>query len=227
MTSQFWIPGAEHKLVPINFSRDPHIIPVGAVFHIAVSEAASLFGNFTGRKDGIEATGYIRRDGHIEQYRPLNVECDAQGDGNSFVRGGKRFGFTSWETQGGEFGDWTKAQIASMQKIMLHHNVHLDPSTPMRQCPDWDEPGFGYHSLFREWNHNGHTCPGRDRKVQWKREILPWLAALREGTKMNNVEAFKKGVLALAEKYPVPEEREAAHAQQATMVRLAKKEPLK
>ena len=46
----------------------------GDVFHVAVSEAKSLH-DFFMNNGGIESTGYIRRDGTIEQYRPPMAIC--------------------------------------------------------------------------------------------------------------------------------------------------------
>lgn len=175
MSEQLWLPRAIRKPLAIDRSRDPLIHPVGAVFHIAVSEAESLFGDFKSRTDGIESTGYIRRRGATEQYRPLTTECDAQADGNSWVRGGTRYGFTSWESQGMGAGQWTDFQVAEIQRIIEH--LHHYWAAPLRTAPDWNQPGFGYHRLFDRWNPNGHSCPGDDRVAQWHDVIEPWMRA--------------------------------------------------
>lgn len=167
-----WIPGVVRKPIPQG-SNDPFIIPVGDVFHVAVSEGSSLQDYFWHRSGGIESTGYIRRDGTIEQYRPLNVECDAQGDGNSWVSGGRRYGFNSWETQGMGEGKWTPEQLAAIKKIIAWK--HAQYGTPLRLPATWDSPGFGYHRLHSRWNKNGHSCPGPDRVVQFNQIIVPWM----------------------------------------------------
>jgi hypothetical protein len=167
-----WLPGVIAKPIPKS-STDPFIIPVGDVFHVAVSEGSSLQDYFWHRSGGIESTGYIRRDGTIEQYRPLNVECDAQGDGNSWVEGGKRYGFNSWETQGMGEGQWTAEQLASIMRIISWKHQHY--GTPLRLAPAWNSPGFGYHRLHARWNKNGHSCPGPDRVVQFNKIIVPWM----------------------------------------------------
>lgn len=174
MSALLWLPGIVKKPLAIDHARDPYIIPAGAVFHIAVSEAASLLGLYQGRNDGIESTGYIRRDGTIEQYRPLNVECDAQLAGNSWISGGKRYGLTSWETQGGEFGEWTDAQVASIKRIITAH--HTGYGVPLRVNPGPESSGFGYHRLFKAWNPHGHTCPGPDRVKQFHNTIVSWMS---------------------------------------------------
>lgn len=171
---QTWLPNTIRKPLPIDPARDPRIQPVGAVFHIAVSEADSLFGAYRGRTDGIESHGYIRRQAGTEQYRPLDVECDAQFDGNSWVRGGTRYGFTSWESQGQAAGQWTDYQLTEIKRVCVFH--HDQWGVPLRLAPAWDQPGFGYHRLFEQWNHNGHTCPGDLRVQQFHDLIVPWLA---------------------------------------------------
>jgi hypothetical protein len=172
MSGQLWVPGALRK--PLARGNDPDIVPVGAIFHVAVSEASSLLGEYQHRADGVESTGYIRRDGTIEQYRPVTIQCDAQWDGNSFGWPRRR-GFTSWETQGMGDGEWTAEQLASIKAIILFH--HTQWGVPLRQCPAWDKPGFGYHAQFDRWNKSHHSCPGPARIAQWHRHIAPKLAS--------------------------------------------------
>lgn len=171
---KLFIPGAIRKPIP-QTSSDPNIIVAGAIFHVAVSEADSLH-DFFERDGGIESTGYIRRDGTIEQYRPLNVECDAQFDGNSWIEAdGKRYGFTSWETQGMGVGEWTPEQLDAIKKIIRFHHDHW--GTPLQMPATWNGRGFGYHRLFSQWNHNNHSCPGDGRVRQFRGVIVPWLRA--------------------------------------------------
>jgi len=184
--SDLWLPDVVKKPIPQG-SNDPLIIPVGDVFHIAVSEASSLH-DFFEHSGGIESTGYIRRDGTIEQYRPLNVECDAQGDGNSWISGGKRYGLNSWETQGMGEGEWTPQQIASIQRIIRFK--HARYGTPLRMNPTATSAGFGYHRLHRAWNKNAHSCPGNERVKQWNRVIVPWMREEASPAKTPNITAI-------------------------------------
>jgi hypothetical protein len=175
MTGALWLPDIVKKPLPINAARDPIILPVGAVFHVAVFEGKSLYDMYRNRNDGIESTGYIRRDGTIEQYRPVNVECDAQLAGNSWIEGSHRRGLTSWETQGVGPGQWTAEQLASIKRIILFH--HTEHGAPLRINPNPESMGFGYHRLFKAWNPNAHSCPGDDRVKQFHNVIVPWMAA--------------------------------------------------
>lgn len=170
--NRLYIPGARQEPIPKTTS-DPYIIPVGDIFHVCVCESPDLH-DFFSHDGGIESTGYILRDGTVIQFRPLNVECDAQFDGNSWIgNDGKRYGFNSWETQGMATGEWTPQQIASMKNIMSFKHDHW--GNPLRQAPAWNAPGMGYHALFSRWNKTAHSCPGPDRIAQWKRVIVPWL----------------------------------------------------
>jgi hypothetical protein len=192
---RLWLPGVIRKPIPAG-SNDPQIIPVGAVFHVAVSRADSLHDYFDGPSGGIESTGYIRADGTIEQYRPVTTECDAQGDGNSWISGGRRYGLTSWETEGMGPGEWTSAQLASIKLVISWH--HKDWGIPLRRNPGWNAAGFGYHCLFDRWNRNAHSCPGPQRVEQFNHEIVPWMRRGGDGDDMSYLDWPKKDREALA-----------------------------
>lgn len=178
-------PSLDHKLfiphairLPIPQTKsDPNIRVAGAVFHIAVTNADSLHGLFE-NDGGIESTGYIRFDGTLEQYRPLNVECDAQFDGNSWFEGSVRWGFASFESAGGVpdgGGEWTDKQLLRIKQIIRF--IHDQHGVPLQLTNAWNGRGFGYHRLFPQWNHNGHVCPGDARVAQFRHVIVPWMRA--------------------------------------------------
>lgn len=172
MAKPLWLPDAIRKPIP-QTSTDPDIIPIGDIFHVAVSKSDSLHDLFE-HDGGIESTGYIRFDGKVEQYRPFTVECDAQFDGNSWIGGdGRRYGFNSWESEGMGDGEWTDAQIATIKAIIRFK--HREWGHPLRKCPAWNMPGYGYHCLFERWNKTAHSCPGPARVNQFNNIIVPWL----------------------------------------------------
>lgn len=158
-------PGAVLRLIPPG-SNDPRITARVLIFHVAVSEAASLYDQFAG-PSGIESHFYVRRDGTIEQYRDTGWQADANCDANDFA--------ISVETQGMAEGQWTDAQIASLKAITLWcHAVH---GIPLRVCPTWDGSGVGYHILFMaRWAGGPRACPGPDRIAQFNAVLVPWLA---------------------------------------------------
>lgn len=199
MSRPLWLPGAIRKPIPQG-ANDPKIIPAGDIFHIAVTEASSLYGWFNGPSGGIESTGYIRRDGTVEQYRPFNVECDAQGDGNSFIRSGRRYGFCSWETQGMGDGYWTAKQVATIKRIIEFRHEHY--GVPYRQAPAWNMRGFGYHRMYDRWNPNRHSCPGDDRVRQWRNVIVPWMADHRNEPRPGRPDVSLSAVITAAHRDP-------------------------
>lgn len=170
-----FMPGAiVENIVPGD--NDPAIIPCGVLEHIAVSNSDDIRPIFTDGR-GIESHFYVRFDGTIIQYRSIFFEADANFSGNSFSLGGKLVGFISVEHEGGfpnGQGVLTPQQLASFKAIVLWVKSQAD--FPLRVCPAWNAPGVGYHSLFKEWNPNGHTCPGPDRIKQFRSAIVPWLA---------------------------------------------------
>ena len=171
-----FMPGAVVKNIAPG-ANDPRILPVGVIYHVAVSHADSLHDYFDGPSGGIESHFYVRTDGTIEQYRSIFYEADANYRGNSFLRGGARFGFVSIETEGMGEGEWTPAQMASLKRITCW--VHSQSKFPLRVSPAWNEAGIGYHSMFPEqWTpYAGKTCPGPERIAQFNDDIVPWLCA--------------------------------------------------
>lgn len=166
------MPGAVLKLIPPG-DNDPAILPVGVNFHIAVSNADSLYEYFAHQSGGIESHFYVRLTGTIEQYRSIYREADAQDKGNSFIVNGVRKGLVSVESEGMGKGKWTLAQLEAFKRIV--NFVHSKRAFPLRVCPEWNRGGIGYHSLFPEWNPHSHSCPGPERIVQFNNYLVPWL----------------------------------------------------
>lgn len=174
-TPRGFMPGAIIMNIPPG-ANDPGIIPVGGVFHVAVSEAKSLYPFFNGPSGGIESHFYVRRDGTKEQYRSIYFEADANYKGNSFMRDGRRCGLLSIETQGMGPGEWTDAQLAALKDIVLWANAEAD--VPIDVIKSWDGDGWGYHTMWgspSQWTPSSKTCPGPDRIQQFKTVLAPWL----------------------------------------------------
>jgi hypothetical protein len=164
------------RLIP-HGSEDPPIVPCGLVYHVRDALGPTLFDEFSDGR-GIESHFYIRFNGEIEQYRDTGTQADAQLDGNGFIRGGRFVGFLSVETEGRGAGLWTESQLATLKK--LSRWVHEQFDVPLRVCPEWNSPGYGYHTLFgspSHWTPEVKTCPGPDRIKQFNEIIVPWLAA--------------------------------------------------
>lgn len=170
-----WYPKAIRKNIPPG-NNDPKIIPVGLVYHVRDGVGPSLYPYFSGPSGGIESTWYIRYDGTVEQYRDSLYEADANGKGNSWVVGGKRYGLHSVETEGREKGKWTAEQIQSLKDLTVWDAKYH--GWPLQLCPDWNGPGVGYHVMFGApgpWTNVAKTCPGPDRVKQFQQIFVPWL----------------------------------------------------
>jgi hypothetical protein len=172
-----WYPKAIRKEIPPG-GNDPTIIPVGIVYHVRDGIGESLYPYFSGPSGGIESHWYIRYDGTVEQYRDSRREADANGKGNSWVVGGKRYGLHSVETEGREKGKWTAEQIQALKELTVWDaRFH---GWPLQLCPDWNGPGVGYHVMFGApgpWTGVAKTCPGPDRVRQFEQIFVPWLAS--------------------------------------------------
>lgn len=171
-----WYPNAIRKEIPPG-SNDPRIVPIGVILHVRAGEGDSLYNYFNGPSGGIESHGYIRYDGTSEQYRDTAYEADANHNGNSFVRGGVRYGFISIETEGFGHGKWTPEQIAEI-KSWITWAVDEHEHIKLRVCPAWDQAGIGYHVQFGApgpWTPVAKECPGPERIDQFNNDIVPWI----------------------------------------------------
>lgn len=175
--STFWMPGAVRKPLDRNFTRATRRHTNAIILHVAVSESPSLHGWFNNPRAGASSHFYVRRDGTIEQYIPINLISWAgvQSDARAI----------SVETQGMGHGAWTTAQIQAMQQI-IKYCQSVYPSIPSRVMASSksSEAGIGYHALgvpgsswqkLRRVSQTGgeiwsgavgKVCPGPDRVKQ-------------------------------------------------------------
>lgn len=151
------------------------ITPTQVILHSAVDAPGptSLFGYFNRADITVESHFYVRNDGTIEQYLDTTVRADANRYANPRA--------ISIETE--DDGDpnqrpWNAAQVASI--IRLVEWLCDTHGIPKVQCPAWDKPGIGWHSMWgapSNWTPaRGKTCPGTARIPQ-AREIIARLGA--------------------------------------------------
>lgn len=178
-----WMGDAERNEIAPGYS-DPPIEVIGAILHVAVSEARSIRPIFMNR-NGIESHFYIRRDGSIEQYRSTGYEADANYKANSFVHGGRRKGYVSIETQGMGPGEWTDAQMASIKRVLSWlDETHESFRMAVAQSPYGG--GVGYHSQFLGvWTPVAKSCPGYGRIAQFENDIAPWINGGGKGNELS------------------------------------------
>jgi len=139
-----WMPGAVKKPITKHYRARTGGARVNAqIDHIAVSNADSLYGFFSGA--GVCAHMYVRRSGVIEQYMPAWSKSKSERVGNN-----RTF---SVETQGG-FGQepWTPQQVKSLAAIARW--MHDDHSVPLSLMANshTHTAGIGYHRLGIDGN---------------------------------------------------------------------------
>lgn len=166
-----WCEFATHKPLPEN-KTEPKIDPRIMIFHSAAVNVSSLYDAFNRDGNSIESHFFIKWDGEIEQYMDTNRQADANRYANDFA--------ISVETE--DDGDpntqpWTDAQMVSKVRLfnwaLQHH-----PRMERQECPAWDEPGFGYHTMWGSpspWTPVAKSCPGHIRIKQYKEVLRPRL----------------------------------------------------
>ena len=183
----FWMSGVLRKPLARNFTNARRKVTDAVVLHVAVSESDTLAGWFNNPRAGASSHFYVRRDGVIEQYIPIDKISWAG------VRSDQRA--ISIETQGMGHGEWTSAQLEAMAEIIAFCRVKY-PAIPVRQMQSSkrSEKGIGYHRLGvpgsyvqkalgrsltggELWSGAvGKICPGPDRIRQ-----VPQIVAMVKG----------------------------------------------
>lgn len=152
------MPGAIWRPLTTDKSRW-RLVPLRVNLHVAVSEAASLFGYFNGARSRPDSHFYVRRDGTIEQYvdTALVAYADLEGNGSTI----------SVETQGGvtatQTQPWTTAQLESLARIyawaIKTHNIARRIADDSR--PGKSSHGLSWHRLGCDGNFPGRPLHGR------------------------------------------------------------------
>lgn len=173
-----WYPEAVKKNINPG-PNDPPIKVIGAILHIASTEAKSLFTYFNGPSKGIESHFYVLREGFPEQYRDTHFEADANLKANSFIaKDGTRCGYVSIESQGLDNGEWDAHELQQIKRLLRWLSETHD--FPLTKCKTPTSPGVGYHTLFGApgpWTPVAKTCPGPDRVRQFNNVLVPWFVA--------------------------------------------------
>lgn len=170
MASNDWYPGATKRLIKKHVrSRNGRKFDVW-ILHVAVSEASSLYGYFSGA--GVCSHFYVRRDGTLEQYLPISSKSSADYMGNARS--------VSIETQGMGSGKWTDAQLQAIAELGAW--LHTKHGVSVKQIADSNGKGLGYHRLgvpgymkagTEKWSTAyKKSCPGGSRIKQ-----VPTIAA--------------------------------------------------
>jgi N-acetylmuramoyl-L-alanine amidase len=161
--------------------NDPPITPRLAILHVDAGNADSLYDYFNGPSGGVESHFFVKRDGEIEQYRSIYFQADANLGANGYA--------VSIETQGYGAGEWTKAQLASIKRLLTW--LHDTADIPLRKVKRPEGSGVGYHVQFGApgpWTPVAKTCPGPDRIKQFDEILVPWMRRQDQPDRQNRVE---------------------------------------
>lgn len=109
-----------------------------------------------------------KHDGELRQWQRLDRQADAQWDANVFGN--------SIECSDGGDPDrpFTAKQIET--SIRLGVVWCQETGNPAAEAKVWNGQGFGFHSLFKQWNKSNHGCPNPTRIKQLRTIIWPEIA---------------------------------------------------
>lgn len=167
---------------PLGQQTEPIIgVPRILVVHTMVGNLRGTGAMFArGGYDGVESHFGIggpwepgNLDGHVVQWQSIDRQADAQGAGNAYC--------TSVETADGGNPDraWTPKQVDALVGLVVWWCRQT--GAPAKLVGGPSQRGIGYHSQFREWNPNAHTCPNPARIKLLRTLVIPAAARALTG----------------------------------------------
>lgn len=146
-------PGATYRPVRFTGKTGPMAAdPAGWVLHVAEMNG-SPWGVFDRSRIGRRkvSTGWVAKDGTVEQYVPATQRPWAQGAGNGR--------YHAWETEGYATEPLTASQVEALAEIHVWHGA----DDRLAEVPG--ERGIGTHYMGgAPWG--AHSCPGSIRAAQ-------------------------------------------------------------
>lgn len=174
-----WYPGAVKMELQPESDAQPAIRPTQLIVHSVIAPwTARRIYEYWRDDSNLESHFGLGYEGDLGQYIGTETRADASADANRRADG---TGAVSIETASNTKGTdpWTAAQIE--QLIRLGVWLHQRHGIPLRVCRNHSDPGFGYHSLFREWSTSGTACPGAARIKQFREVVFPGIVARATG----------------------------------------------
>lgn len=172
---ELWYPKAQRK--PLGPQTEHVIRPRIFIVHTMVGSLRGTHGMFsrngyTGTESTFGIGGPGDLDGVVYQWQRLDYSADAQGAGNAYS--------TSVETadRANPNNPWSDAQLEAL--IDLGTWWAKNVGAPARIVDSTIDRGFGWHRQFKVWNPNNHSCPGDVRLKQYRRDVIPAIAARLE-----------------------------------------------
>ncbi|MFD7738424.1 peptidoglycan-binding protein [Streptomyces sp. MJM8645] len=174
-----WYPGAERMELQPESDAQPAIVPTQFILHsIAAEWSPRRIYEFWRDSTNLESHFGLGYDGAIAQFIGTQTRADANAAANRRSDG---TGAVSIETESNSqhTDPWTDQQIE--QLVALGVWLHREHGIPLRICRSADDPGYGYHGLFRSWSTSGTACPGDARIEQFRTVVIPSIVARANG----------------------------------------------
>ncbi|MCX4752885.1 peptidoglycan recognition protein family protein [Kitasatospora purpeofusca] len=169
-----WYPDAEKMELQPESDDQPAITPTQMIFHsVAAPWTPRRMYDYWHDSTNLESHFGVGYDGRVGQFVGTETRADANMHANRRADG---TGAVSVETASDDHhtDPWTSLQLAAL--IALGAWLARRHGIPVRVCPTWDAPGFGYHRMFPQWSQGGTACPGDARARQFHDIVLPGIA---------------------------------------------------
>jgi hypothetical protein len=176
-----WCPFAKKMELQPESDDQPAIRPTQFILHSIVAPwTPERTYEYWRDSTNLESHFGLGYDGSLGQYIGTHTRADANFAANRRADG---TGAVSLESASNlEASDpWTDEQVETV--IRLGVWLHQEEGIPLRVCRTWDDPGYGFHKMFSEWNPNGHACPGAARVKQFHEVVFPGIVARATGKK--------------------------------------------
>lgn len=166
-----WCPFVKKMELQPESDSQPAIVPDQFILHSIVAPwTPERTYEYWRDSTNLESHFGLGYDGRAAQFIGTQTRADANGVANRRADG---HGAVSLESASNlQASDpWTDAQVDTIVRIGVW--LHEEHAVPLRICRSWDDPGYGYHRLFREWNPDAHSCPGDARVDQFHDLVFP------------------------------------------------------
>ncbi|MFE1272059.1 N-acetylmuramoyl-L-alanine amidase [Streptomyces sp. NPDC058758] len=174
-----WYPGAVKMELQPESDQQHAIKPDQFIVHSIIAPwTAKRTYEYWRDSTNLESHFGLGYEGDLGQFIGTETRADANYLANRRPDG---HGAVSIETASNTSGTdpWTPAQIEELIKLGVW--LHEKHGIPLRICPEWDAPGYGYHRLHSEWAKDGTSCPGDARVRQFKEVVFPGIVARATG----------------------------------------------
>lgn len=185
-----WYPGAIKMELQPESDNQPAIKPTQFIVHSIIAPwTARRTYEYWRDSTSLESHFGVDYEGDVGQYIGTETRADANAGANRRADG---TGAVSAETASNLQGSdpWNDKQIEDLIAIGVW--LHQTHQIPLRICRSHSDPGFGYHSMFREWSTSGTACPGAARIRQFKEVVFPGIVARATGSEEDDMPTPKE-----------------------------------